>query len=84
MRLRDFLDQFEDMPDDYDVVISCVAAPPDEEGGEIGLFVVDCPVIGIAVNEEDTEIRLVVSRDSLDAIENVCDGRIGDIIKLMD
>ena len=72
MQVSKLIQFLEDLPQDYDVVLSGVASVPGDNG-ETFTAVLDCPIVGIAVNSDpdDKEVRFVIESDALDALENI-------------
>jgi hypothetical protein len=74
MKNKDFQKMLQEYPDDYNVVVSGVASIPAEEDMEEGdgddvLIVMDAPIIGVAINADDTEIRFLIESDALKALD---------------
>lgn len=64
MKVRDFLLQYGYLEDDEMVLTSHGVLTRDAEGEEEYHAILDCPVIGIAVNDEEKEIRFCLDQRS--------------------
>ena len=64
MKLRTLLEEYKDCLD-YDIVLSKHFVIEEKENFEA---ILDVPVIGIATNDDEKEIRFVVGKDSSDKL----------------
>ena len=68
MNIKTLKEYLQDVPDDFQVCLSnAVAFGEKEEAYEV---ILDFPIVGIAVNEEDSELRFIVSGDTAEISNN--------------
>ena len=66
MKVKNFLERIFDVPEDYEMNLShCMIM--DEDEGLAGIM--DAPIIGIAIDDENKELHFVLREDSKEALD---------------
>lgn len=91
MKVKDMIEMLEDMPQDYDMCFSEYTAFVPEEGegvkvvkkidkyldedDEIYFVVLDCPIVGVLLNNETKEARFFTEKSNKEVIREIEGGK---------
>jgi len=69
MKIKDAIDGFNDLPPDYEFVLSKFVTI--KENSEDYNIVEDIPIRGLAISDETKEVRLILQESDLSAINDI-------------